>query len=84
MFTHNLDKLDALPNAWGNNYRNVTLQVGGVSEIDTIEYGHECRGTKTRERLRWRCTATMKATDPTSRQRGHPTSTNPSLSKIIK
>jgi hypothetical protein len=55
---------------------NLALQVGRVSE-----YGHESRGTRTRERLRWGCPATTESTDLISRQRGRPTSTNPQLSK---
>jgi hypothetical protein len=42
--------------SWGNKYRNMTLQVGGVSKIESIKY------------------AQLKTTDPTSRQRKHPTS----------
>jgi hypothetical protein len=35
----------------GNKYRNLALQVGGVSKIDTIKYVHESRGTRNRETL---------------------------------
>jgi hypothetical protein len=37
----------------GNKYRNLALQVGGGSKIETIKYAHESRGTQTRESLRW-------------------------------
>jgi hypothetical protein len=30
----------------GNKYRNLALQVGGVSKIETINYAHEPRGTQ--------------------------------------
>jgi hypothetical protein len=30
----------------GNKYRNLALQVGGVSKIETINYAHESRGTQ--------------------------------------
>jgi hypothetical protein len=29
-----------------NKYRNLFLQVGGVSKIETIKYAHESRGTQ--------------------------------------
>jgi hypothetical protein len=31
----------------GNKCRNLALQVGGFSKIETIEYAHESRGTQT-------------------------------------
>jgi hypothetical protein len=35
-----------LPCFWGaNKYRNLALQVGGLSKIETITYAHESRGT---------------------------------------
>jgi hypothetical protein len=37
--------------------RNLALQFGRVSKIETIKYAHESRGTQIGERLRWRCTA---------------------------
>jgi hypothetical protein len=52
----------------------------GFSKIET-NYAHESRGTQIWERLRWRCPIKLKSTDPTSRQRGCPTSTNPRLLK---
>jgi hypothetical protein len=30
----------------GNKYRNLALQVGRVSKIETINYAHESRGTQ--------------------------------------
>jgi hypothetical protein len=30
----------------GNKYRNLALQVWGVSKIETIKYAHESRGTQ--------------------------------------
>jgi hypothetical protein len=30
----------------GNKYRNMALQVGGVSKIETINYDHESRRTQ--------------------------------------
>jgi hypothetical protein len=41
----------------GNKYRNLALQVGEISRIETIKYAHESRGTQIRERLQWRCPA---------------------------
>jgi hypothetical protein len=38
----------------GNTYRNLALQVGRVSKIETIKYARESRGTQIWERLRWR------------------------------
>jgi hypothetical protein len=35
----------------GNKYRNLTLQVGGVSKIETIKYD-ESRGIQTSQGLR--------------------------------
>jgi hypothetical protein len=52
---------DQLPGAYpipgGNKYRNLALQVWGVSRIERINYGLESRGTQIGERLRWRCPA---------------------------
>jgi hypothetical protein len=65
-----------------NNYMNLALLFGGVSQIGTIKYAHESRGTELWEMLRWRWPAKkLETTDPTSRQRGRPTSTNRQLSK---
>jgi hypothetical protein len=43
--------------SWGNIYKNMALQVGGVSKIETIKFALESCGTQIRERLRFRCTA---------------------------
>jgi hypothetical protein len=66
----------------GNKYRNLALKVGGVSKIETLNYAHDSRGGFRSERS---CAGDarqkLNSTDPTSRQRGRPTSTNPKLSK---
>jgi hypothetical protein len=31
----------------GNKYRNLALQVGGVSKTETVKHAHESRGTQT-------------------------------------
>jgi hypothetical protein len=37
---------DRLPCSWGEiKYRNLALQVGEVSEIETINYAYESHGT---------------------------------------
>jgi hypothetical protein len=56
-----------------NKYRNLALLVEGVSKIETIKIGKSCAAV-VRQKL--------KSTDPTSPQRGHPTSVNPKLSKV--
>jgi hypothetical protein len=43
----------------GSNTSTVTLRVVGGDEkgslkSETVKYGHECQGTRTQERLRWR------------------------------
>jgi hypothetical protein len=43
-----------LPCSWGNKYRSLVLQVVGISKIERVKYGHESRGTRTRDTLRWR------------------------------
>jgi hypothetical protein len=30
--------ITGLPSSWGNKYRDLALQVGGVSKIETIKY----------------------------------------------
>jgi hypothetical protein len=30
----------------GNKYKNLALQIGGVSKIEKINYAHESRGTQ--------------------------------------
>jgi hypothetical protein len=39
----------AHPLPGGNKYRNLALQIGGVSKIETIKYAHVSRGTQPRE-----------------------------------
>jgi hypothetical protein len=56
------------PSAWGYiwatqfmgeiNTRNLVFQVGGLSKIERVKYGHKSRGIQARERLRWRCPPT--------------------------
>jgi bacterioferritin-associated ferredoxin len=58
----------------GNKYRNMTLQVGVVTEIETIKYVHEFCGT---QKGCGRCPKKLNNIDPTSRQRGCPTSITP-------
>jgi hypothetical protein len=66
----------------GSNTSTVTLRVVGGDEngslkTETVKYGREIQGTRTRERLRWRGPAAYTNTDPFSRQRGRPTKTRP-------
>jgi hypothetical protein len=49
--------LTGCPVLGGNKYRNLALQFGGVSKIETVKYSHESSGTEMCERLRWRCPA---------------------------
>jgi hypothetical protein len=44
---------------------------------ETVKYGHESKGTRTQEILRWRVPASYTRTDPSSRQRGSATKTGP-------
>jgi hypothetical protein len=60
-----------------NKYRNLALQVGGVSKIEAIKYACRSRGKGCAGDSRQK----LKTTKPISRQRGRPTSTNPQLSK---
>jgi hypothetical protein len=41
----------------GNKYRDLALQVRGVSKLEAIKYVHESRGNQIGEKLRWRCPA---------------------------
>jgi hypothetical protein len=68
----------------GNKYRNLALLVGGVSKIETINYAHESHGTLNGKGCAGDVRQKLKSTDPTSRQRGRPTSTNPKLSTTKK
>jgi hypothetical protein len=53
----------------GSNTSTVTLRVVGVDEkgslkSETVKYGRESQGTRTRERLRWRGPAAYKKDIP--------------------
>jgi hypothetical protein len=66
----------------GSNTSTVTLRVVGGDEkgnlkSETVKYGHEPQGTRTRERLRWR------GPDPSSRQRGRPTKQDRNCQTVI-
>jgi hypothetical protein len=60
-----------------NKYWNLSLLVGGVSKLETINYAHESheKGCAVDARQK------LKSTDSTSHQRGRPTSTKPKLPK---
>jgi hypothetical protein len=58
-----------LPFTWGRINGGTWPSRLGEYKKEEKEYFHESRGTE------------LKSTDPTSRQRGRPTSTNPKLSK---
>jgi hypothetical protein len=47
-----LGRINPVPG--GYKYRNLALQVGGVSKIETIKYSHESSGTQIRQIVRWR------------------------------
>jgi hypothetical protein len=74
----------------GSNTSTVTLRVVGVDEkgslnSETVKDGPKYQGTRTKERLRWQGPAAyLYIKDPSSRQRGHPTRTNPQLSDSNK
>jgi hypothetical protein len=68
------------PAPGGNKYRNLSLQVRGVSKIDIIRYAWDSRSEKN---CAGDAQQKLKTTDLASRQRGRLTSTNPQL-KIIK
>jgi hypothetical protein len=62
----------------GSNTSTVTLRVVGYDEkgslkFETVKYGHESQGTRTRERLRCQGPAAYSA----SRQKGRPQETRP-------
>jgi hypothetical protein len=64
----------------GSNTSTVTLRVVGGDEkgslkSETVKYGHESQGTRTKERLRGEDQQHKQKTDPSSRQRGRPTET---------
>jgi hypothetical protein len=73
----------------GSNTSTVALRVVGGNgkgslESETVKYGHESHETRTRKGLLWRDQQQLYTTDPSSRQREHPTSTNPQLSNSNK
>jgi hypothetical protein len=49
---------DPVPVPGGNKYSNPALQVGRVSQTETIKYAHGSLGTQTRENLHFRCLVT--------------------------
>jgi hypothetical protein len=49
----------------------------GSLEFETVKYGHETKGTRIQEGLRWRRPVAYTKTDPSSHQRGRPTETEP-------
>jgi hypothetical protein len=58
----------------GYKYGKLALQVGGVSQIETIKYRYdEYRAGEAQQEV--------KTTVPTARQKGRPTSTNPYMSE---
>jgi lipopolysaccharide export system protein LptA len=64
----------------GSNTSTVTLRVVGGDgkgslESETVKYGRESKGTRTRERLTGEGQQHIQKTDPSSRQRGRPTKT---------
>jgi hypothetical protein len=66
----------------GSNTSTVTLRVVGGDEkgslrSETVKYGREFQGTRTRERLVGKGQQHIQKTDPSSRQRGCPTKTTP-------
>jgi hypothetical protein len=66
----------------GSNTSTVTLRVVGDDEkrrlkSETVKYGHQSHGTRTRERLRWWGPATYTKRDLSFRQRGRPTNKRP-------
>jgi hypothetical protein len=71
----------------GSNTSTVTLRVvwgdeKGSLKSETVIYGHESQGTRTRERLRWRGPAAY-IKDPPSRQRGCPTKQDRNCQTVI-
>jgi hypothetical protein len=67
--------------AWSNT-ATVTLRVVGGDEkgsleSETVKYGLEFQGTRTRDRLSWQGPAAYTETDRSSRQRGRSAKTIP-------
>jgi hypothetical protein len=62
----------------GSNISTVTLRVVGGDEkgslkSETVKYGRKSQGTRTRENCAGKGQRHIQKTDPSSRQRGHPT-----------
>jgi hypothetical protein len=73
----------------GSNTSTVTLRVVGADEkgslkSESVKYGREIQGTRTRERLPGEGEQYIQKTDPSSRQRGRPTKPRPQLSNSNK
>jgi hypothetical protein len=73
----------------GSNTSTVTLRVVGGDEkgslkTETVKYGREIQGTRTRENCAGEGQQHIQKTDPSSRQRGRPTKTRPYLSNKNK
>jgi hypothetical protein len=69
----------------GNKQRNLALQVGGVSKIETINCAHESRGTQMWKRMRWRRRAKTEIYRPDfSSERASPQQQTRNCLKIIK
>jgi hypothetical protein len=62
-----------------HKYVNMAFHVEGISNLRQKNIAM-CPGSRTRKRLNWRDQQQLKATDPSSRQRGRSISTNPQLS----
>jgi hypothetical protein len=67
--------VDRPPCGNGPNTSTVTLRVVGGDEkrslkSETVKYGLEYQGTRTRERLCWQVQQHIQKTDPSSRERG--------------
>jgi hypothetical protein len=67
---------------WRSNTSTVTLQVVGGDEegslkSETAKYGHESKGTRTRERLRWRGAAAYTKGRPVLSSERAPHKTSP-------
>jgi hypothetical protein len=66
----------------GSNTSTVTLRVVGGDEkgslkSETVKYGYESKGTRTRERLRWRVPAAYTKVRPVLSSERAPTRTGP-------
>jgi hypothetical protein len=65
------------PCPWGYKYRDLALQLGGVSEIGRIKYGLESHGTQTQEGLHWRGQAATVNYRPVPSSERAPTNNKP-------